>query len=65
LKPASSERLCQEITQLKFSTNELDVDQLPVAAFPDKMELDIYVFTPAMVHRVLHQGNGGLVRCPS
>ena len=61
LKPNAPERFSENVTQLQFSTNELDVDQLPVAALPDEMELNINMLTPVMMHRISHQGDGGLV----
>jgi len=48
LKPNAPERFSENVTQLQFSTNELDVDQLPVAALLDEVEFHINMFSLVM-----------------
>jgi hypothetical protein len=56
-----TECLRKNVAQLQLGPGALDVDQLPVAAFPDEVEFHIYVLAPVMMHMILHQCNGRLV----
>jgi hypothetical protein len=49
-----TERLCENVAQLVLSTDEVDIDQLPVITFLDEMKFHIYMLASVMMHRVLY-----------
>jgi hypothetical protein len=54
MKPSAPKCFCEYVTQLQLGADELDVDQLPVAALPDEVKLHVNMLAPVVVHRVLH-----------